>query len=113
MGRSWRRTRRRAGKSTGKRAPIGAQSPHLWRSAQCVKIAQTQPFLPGMQVALRRYMPYLYGDTTPFPLEENFIDTLGAVTDACVALLKVDEDLEDYAHKIEDAKNDAVASSAK
>ncbi|GAB4564069.1 MAG: hypothetical protein Tsb0020_13790 [Haliangiales bacterium] len=38
-------------------------------------------------------MKYLYGDATPFPLEENFIDTLAAATDACVALFKTDLDL--------------------
>lgn len=36
-------------------------------------------------------MRYLYGDATPFPYHENFIDTLVAVTDACVALLRLDD----------------------
>lgn len=35
-------------------------------------------------------MRYLYGDATPFPLEENFIETLVAATDACVSLLRLD-----------------------
>jgi hypothetical protein len=35
-------------------------------------------------------MKYLYGDATPFPLDENFIDTIGAAVDACVALFQAD-----------------------
>lgn len=31
-------------------------------------------------------MEYLFGDATPFPLEENFLETLVAATDTCVAL---------------------------
>ncbi|MEM9491932.1 MAG: hypothetical protein AAGC55_22495, partial [Myxococcota bacterium] len=38
-------------------------------------------------------MKYLYGDATPFPLQENFIDTISAATDACVALFTLDEEL--------------------
>lgn len=38
-------------------------------------------------------MKYLYGDATPFPLQENFIETISAATDMCVALFKLDEDL--------------------
>lgn len=40
-------------------------------------------------------MKYLYGDATPFPLDENFIETLSAATDACVALFQVDLELRD------------------
>jgi hypothetical protein len=40
-------------------------------------------------------MKYLYGDATPFPLDENFIETLSAATDACVALFQVDMELRD------------------
>jgi len=36
-------------------------------------------------------MRYLYGDSTAFPLNQNFIDTAAAATDTAVALLKVDE----------------------
>lgn len=39
-------------------------------------------------------MQYLYGDATPFPLEENFIETLSAATDACVALFRIDRELD-------------------
>lgn len=35
-------------------------------------------------------MQYLYGDGSEFPLNENFLQTLSAATDACVALLEVD-----------------------
>ncbi|MBT8492932.1 MAG: hypothetical protein KJO07_07710 [Deltaproteobacteria bacterium] len=35
-------------------------------------------------------MGYLFGDATPFPLNENFIDTLSALTDACVALFRAE-----------------------
>lgn len=35
-------------------------------------------------------MTYLFGDATPFPLEENFIDTISAATDSCVALFELD-----------------------
>jgi len=35
-------------------------------------------------------MSYLYGDATPFPLDENFIDTLSALTDTCVGLFKAE-----------------------
>lgn len=40
-------------------------------------------------------MKYLYGDATPFPLDENFIETLSAATEACVALFQVDLELRD------------------
>ena len=40
-------------------------------------------------------MKYLYGDATQFPLEENFIETLSAATDACVGIFQVDLDLQD------------------
>lgn len=40
-------------------------------------------------------MTYLYGDATPFPLEENFLETLAAAADACVALFQIDGEVED------------------
>lgn len=40
-------------------------------------------------------MAYLYGDSTPFPLDDNFLDTLRAVTDTCVSLLKIDQGLDE------------------
>jgi hypothetical protein len=36
-------------------------------------------------------MRYLYGDSTAFPLNQNFIETAAAATDTAVALLRVDE----------------------
>jgi hypothetical protein len=48
-------------------------------------------------------MRYLYGDSSAFPLNQNFIVTLAAATDCAVALLKVDEAL---------AKSHAVANRA-
>jgi len=35
-------------------------------------------------------MNYRYGDATPFPFDDNFIETIGAATDACVALFRCD-----------------------
>lgn len=40
-------------------------------------------------------MTYLYGDATPFPLEENFIETMCAAIDTCVALYQIDMELAD------------------
>jgi len=42
---------------------------------------------------------YRYGDATPFPLDENFIDTLTAVTEAAVALFHADVDAESRRRK--------------
>lgn len=39
-------------------------------------------------------MAYLYGDSTPFPLNENFIETLRGTTDTCLELLQADESME-------------------
>jgi len=36
-------------------------------------------------------MKYLFGDSSPFPLAENFLLTARAATEACVALLRADE----------------------
>ena len=36
-------------------------------------------------------MKYLFGDSTPFPMEENFLDTACAASEAAVALLRADE----------------------
>jgi hypothetical protein len=57
-------------------------------------------------------MPYLYGDTSPFPLDENFIETLAVVVEACVSLLRVDEELEDLGKRTEAVKLDAVSAQA-
>ncbi len=54
-------------------------------------------------------MKYLYGDATPFPFEENFIDTLVAATDCCVALLRLDQAAESSRRAAEQARIDANA----
>ncbi len=40
-------------------------------------------------------MRYLFADATPFPLNENFLATLCSATDACVAILSADDDVDD------------------
>jgi hypothetical protein len=51
-------------------------------------------------------MRYLYGDSSSFPLNQNFLDTLAHATDCCVALLQVDENIH-KAHKVADQANAA------
>jgi hypothetical protein len=36
-------------------------------------------------------MSYLYGDSTPFPFDENYLETLVDLTEAVVAILRIDE----------------------
>jgi hypothetical protein len=57
-------------------------------------------------------MKYLFGDATPFPLEENFLDTLVVATDACVGLLRIDEEAERRRHEAEQARLRANAEIA-
>lgn len=38
-------------------------------------------------------MRYLYGDSSSFPLNQNFLETLAAATDCCCSLLHVDENI--------------------
>ncbi|HTM20290.1 MAG TPA: hypothetical protein VL172_07285 [Kofleriaceae bacterium] len=52
---------------------------------------------------------YRYGDATPFPLEENFIETVQAATDACVALFRADHDAVERRHKADAAGQEARA----
>jgi len=54
-------------------------------------------------------MRYLYGDSTPFPLNQNFIVTLAAVTDCAVELLKVDEKIQRH-RKVTNEANAAAAN---
>ena len=46
-------------------------------------------------------MPYLYGDSTPFPLDEDFIDTIQHLINAGVEMLaqqdKIDQGRRDSA----------------
>ncbi|MBK8481658.1 MAG: hypothetical protein IPL40_10845 [Proteobacteria bacterium] len=52
-------------------------------------------------------MAFLYGDSTPFPLEENFIDTLRNATDICIALLRADEALDGIQRSVEEEQQAA------
>jgi len=54
-------------------------------------------------------MRYLYGDATPFPLDENFLDTLVDATDACVALLRLDAAAEKIRREAQQARIVAAA----
>ncbi len=53
-------------------------------------------------------MAYLYGDSTPFPLDENFLDTLRDVTEAAVALLKVDGAIAAAKERAEEARREST-----
>jgi hypothetical protein len=48
-------------------------------------------------------MRYLYGDSTPFPLSENFLATLCSATDACVAILRADEQVDEVRRLLAEA----------
>jgi len=50
---------------------------------------------------------YRYGDATPFPFEDNFIETIGAATDTCVALFRCDVANEARRLKVQDVKRRA------
>ncbi len=52
---------------------------------------------------------YLHGDSSPFPVNENFLETLCSATDACVALFKADMAVE-RARAVTEASDRAVAS---
>ncbi len=54
-------------------------------------------------------MRYLYGDSSSFPLNQNFIITLAACTDCAVALLRVDEKIHKF-RKVSDQANSAAMS---
>jgi hypothetical protein len=53
-------------------------------------------------------MAYLYGDSTPFPLDENFLDTLRDVTEAAAALLRIDGALNLAKERAEEAKREST-----
>jgi hypothetical protein len=50
---------------------------------------------------------YRYGDGSPFPIQENFIDTLLAAIDACVGTFAVAAELDDRREKTRIARKDA------
>jgi hypothetical protein len=56
---------------------------------------------------------YRYGDGTPFPYEENFIDIVGAAVDACAGMFAAAAQLEGLRAKARDAKREADAEGAK
>lgn len=56
---------------------------------------------------------YRYGDGTPFPFEENFIDIVGAAVDSCAAMFAAAAQLDASRAKARDAKKDADAEGAK
>jgi hypothetical protein len=58
---------------------------------------------PNTEVRAR----YLFGDATPFPPDENFIDTLVAMAEACVSLFKADIAAESRRTKAEVARKHA------
>jgi len=56
---------------------------------------------------------YRYGDGTPFPYEENFIDIVGAAVDACSGMFSAAAQLDGLRAKARDAKREADAEGAK
>ncbi|HUQ01231.1 MAG TPA: hypothetical protein VM261_01995 [Kofleriaceae bacterium] len=56
---------------------------------------------------------YRYGDGTPFPFEENFIDIVGAAVDACAGMFTAAAQLEALRAKAREAKREADAEGAK
>ena len=57
-------------------------------------------------------MRYLYADSTPFPLPQNFLATICAGTDACVAILKAEELLDDCNRAVREAEVKATRDLA-
>jgi hypothetical protein len=53
-------------------------------------------------------MRFLYGDSTPFPLETNFIETLKAAVQAAASLLRADQGLQVGQTRVEGAQSNAV-----
>jgi hypothetical protein len=45
---------------------------------------------------------YRFGDGTPFPLRENFIETLVAAVDCCVALYQVEARIDEHQARLRD-----------
>jgi hypothetical protein len=51
---------------------------------------------------------YRFGDGTPFPLRENFIETLVAAVDCCVALYQVEARIEEHHARVREAARRAA-----
>lgn len=49
-------------------------------------------------------MRYLFADATPFPLNENFLATLCSATDACVAILQADDQVDETNRAMREAE---------
>jgi hypothetical protein len=49
-------------------------------------------------------MRYLFADATPFPLNENFLTTLCSATDACVAILQADDQVDEMNRAMREAE---------
>jgi len=62
---------------------------------------------PGKNV-----MRYLYADSTPFPLPQNFLATICAGTDACVSILRAEELVDDCNRVIREAEAKATRELA-
>ena len=54
-------------------------------------------------------MTYLYGDSTPFPLQENFLETLRDLVSASVALLRAEGAIRDAQEQSSTVDNDETA----
>lgn len=51
---------------------------------------------------------YRFGDGTPFPLRENFIETLVAAVDCCVAVYQVQARIEEHEARVHEARRSAA-----
>jgi hypothetical protein len=51
---------------------------------------------------------YRFGDGTPFPLRENFIETLVAAIDCCVAIYQIEARIEENEARVREARRRAV-----
>jgi hypothetical protein len=51
---------------------------------------------------------YRFGDGTPFPLRENFIETLVAAVDCCVALYQVEARIEEHEARVHEVRRRAT-----
>src|SRR5262245_36541826 len=51
---------------------------------------------------------YRFGDGTPFPLRENFIETLVAAVDCGVALYQIEAQVDEHENRVHDARRRAT-----
>ena len=57
-------------------------------------------------------MAYLYGDSTPFPLNENYIDTIRDAVELCTTLLQIDRTLEQLRQQTRDERESTDSTLA-